>query len=158
MWSGAALDMGGKMNAYLWLKHKNIEAAKRQIIELKNMYRCCESSFRAEWHTKHDKHVRFRLREAVKGLRQYRNAIKALYKEIPIPLYIIQATDDTNGLKFYTYIHCPTCYEELDSTETKYTRCPWCGQALWWNDQFDETFDRYENGIYDGVHRRLIQR
>ena len=147
------------MYPYSWtLKGKDLEAVKKQIVEAKNMYRNCNSRFKAEWYTKHDKHVLNRLRDAVKGMRQYRNTIVQWYKEFPMPPYAMADFSYVRGEFIFWHMYfCPTCDCDFNEEE-KPRRCPDCGQTLWWYDPLNDNLDRYENGVFDGVHRRLIQR
>lgn len=138
---------------YVWYSHKKVVAARARIAHNKAMLKYLKIEFKIRWrnHNVYPKQVLYTLIDEMRG---YKVVIDNLYKSIPIPLYIVQDSYQYKGnLHFVTYWHCPKCYEELNNTN--YIHCPWCGQALWRNDQLNDTLDRYENGIYDGVHRRL---
>lgn len=143
---------------YIWLRKKDIDTVKLGIKNTKMSLKFDVILFRHYWSDRHYYKKDF-LKSLIKAMRAHKLIISSLYKEIPVPL---RTEKDMNIIRgnflFCTDLICPTCGKFYYNDDGMPIRCPDCGQALWWNDQLNDTLDRYENGIYDGIHRRLIQR
>lgn len=143
---------------YVWLREKDIDAAKLGIKNTKIALKFDIIQFRNYWYDRRRYKKDF-LRGLINAMRAYNLIITNLYKEIPVPLHIEKDIGIVRDkLVFYTDIICPTCGKFYYNDDGMPIRCPDCGQSLWWNDQLNDTLDRYENGSFDGVHRRLKQR
>lgn len=147
---------------YIWLRKKDINAVKLGIKHTKMALKFDVIQFKNYWSDRRYYKKDF-LRGLVSSIRAYKLIIASLYKEIPVPLHIekeMQILHSTVNGSFpisYTTIMCPTCGELYYDEDGEPNHCLNCGQKLWWNDPIDDALVRYENGSFDGVHRRLKQ-